>query len=219
MTKARRIKASLGLLALGMLLGASPLQAGMKKDIKKNIENLKHALGWDTINLTTVDADEEGRATFERENNAANIVERRTSYQANGNKNTQSVMVLSKTSKKILFTEKKTWNDKGDLDSDYTQDDVFKKDGRQMQGLIVDRNFKDGRLVAEMTKRYSADAAEWGLPLKKTISYYPDGDMKERITENPVGGEKTRETWSEKQGTLGRKSTTTKWNIPKSIWE
>ena len=210
---------TVGAMMAGLLLCAGALQAGLEKDLKKDVENIKHALGWDTINLTAIERDKEGRPTLERENNASNIVERRTSYQKNGNKDAQSVDVVSKSSKKSLFTEKKTWNDKGDLDSDLVQDDVFHRDGRQMKGLIVDRKFKDGKLVVETRKHFSPEAAEWGHPMKQSMKYYADGDLRERITEDPASDTKTRETWSAKEGALGRKSTTENWNASRHTWE
>jgi hypothetical protein len=218
MTAQIRGKRTATLLAV-LMMAAAGLHAGAERDIKKGFEDFKHALGWDTINLHSVEQDSAGRPTLERENNASNLVERKTSYQPNGNKDRQSVTVYSKSSKKRLFTEDKAWNDKGDLDSDRMQDDVFHKDGRQMRGLIIDKTFKDGRLVTELRKHYSAATDAWSLPLKQNIAYYADGDMRERITENPAGDERIRESWSEKEGVLGRKETTTRWNEPKSVWE
>lgn len=196
-------------------LGYGPLDAG----VRKNIENVKHALGWDTINLKTIEKDAALRPTLERENNLANRVERKTSYHANGKKKSQSVTVISKTGGKILYESKNEWDDSGTIQASYVQDDAYNANGRQTKGQIVEKKYQGERLSSEVKKKFSPATGDWAVTYKQAISYYEDGDLKERVTENPQTGDKERETWSEKQGALGRKESKKKWNASIKQWE
>jgi hypothetical protein len=208
-------KIALGLITVWFSLGGATLQAG----IKKSVENIKHALGWDTINLKIMERDPAGHPTWEHESNAANHVDRKTSYQKNGNKDWQTVTVVSKTNKKTLYVDKKIWDEKGDLESVRVQDDVFHGDGRQMKGQITEQKYQDGRLIDELKKRYSPMTRDWGVTSKQAITYYADGDMKERLTEYPPSDEKKRESWSEIKEALGRKVTMASWDSATGNWK
>jgi hypothetical protein len=207
-------RTALGLMTAILCLGGWTLQAGVKKDI----ENVKHALGWDTINLTVVEKDAAGRPTLEREINAANRVERKTSYFPNSKKASQTVTVVAKTTDKTLYTEKQDWNDDGTRKYSLVEDDNFIGKGKQTKGQILEKEFQNGNLTMELKKKYSHKKDNWDVTEKQTVSYYENGDMKERITETSPPEKKIRETWSEKKGTLGRKKTTHKWSTSKGEW-
>jgi len=214
---------SVGLAAAMLCFGASPAWAGVGKDLGKSIDKgmdeVQHALGWDTLNLKVVEQDASGRATLERDSNTINKIERRTSYHKNGNRDSQTVIVIAKASGKTLFTGKNDWSTKGDLENAHSQDDEFNGDGRQMKGLVVDKEMKHGRLMAETRKKFAAGTNSWGDDYKQTIAYYDDGDKKERLTEYPAADKKTREVWSEKKGAMGRKIHVSKWNSSTASWD
>ncbi|HTB21805.1 MAG TPA: hypothetical protein VK914_03770 [bacterium] len=201
--------------ALGVLcLGAGTARAGVRRDV----DEIKHALGWDTLTMTTINEDKAGRPTLERDGNLVNRVERRTDYFANGKKSEQTVEVTSKHSKKTLFTEKSVWSEDGAPVGVTIEDDAFNGDGRQMAGRIDDQQYSVGRLTHEVTKEYSAGTGQWGDTSRRTVSYFDDGDMKVRLTEFPASDEKTRETWGAKDGVLGRDKSTETWNSSRGAW-
>jgi hypothetical protein len=206
---------AMGLVAALLSVGAASAQASAKR----SLEEMKHALGWDTINLKVIEKDKAERATLEREDNAANRVERKTSYHDNGRKSAETVTVVSNGSGKTLYVGKKAWMESGDPASVTVEDDVFSDGGKQLKGVTVAKEFKYGRLVEEERKRYSAKKG-WSPSFKQTISYYEDGDMKERVTEELASKdkEKVRETWGPKLGDAGRKASTEKWNWTKGSW-
>jgi hypothetical protein len=206
------------MLAVLLCLGMGTARAGVQRDVDRDVDELKHALGWDTLNMKTVKEDGAGRPTLERDGNLVNRVERETSYFANGKKATQAVTVSGKKSKKTLYFGKKTWSEDGAPVDFSAEDDAFNGDGKQMRGHIDDRQYKNGRLAYELKKEYSAVTGQWGDTSRRTVSYFEDGDMKERITEEPASDEKTRETWGAKDGLLGRKEFTDTWDSSKGAW-
>jgi hypothetical protein len=214
MTKNIVGKIAMGVMVVCLGLGAESLKAGVGKELDK----MEHALGWDSLNLKRIEEDKAGRVTLERDSNAVNRMERVTSYHKNGRKAEQTFTVADRSNNKTLFTEKKEWSEHGRLQSDNIEDDVFNGDGKQMKGRIVEQQDEHGRLTSELTKEYSPVTSDWGVASKKTVSYYDGGDMKERITETPPSDEKTRESWGEKKGALGRKESTQTWNSARGSW-
>lgn len=197
-----------------LLVGGRVLDAGVRRDVDK----LKHALGWDTMNLKTLAENKAGQATLERDANLVNRVERRSAYFSNGKLSTQVTTVSDRKSKRTLYSGKKTWSEDGAPVSVAMEDDTFNGDGMQMAGRIDEQEFKGGRLFFEGKKEYSPGTGQWGDSSKQTITYFDDGDMKERLTEFPASDEKTRENWGKKDGVLGREETTMTWNSSKGTW-
>lgn len=203
-----------------LTLGGFPLHAdsiGHKLD--KGLGKMKHALGWDSMNLKTIESDSAGRPTLERDVNADNTVERVTSYHPNGRKKEQRLTVVTRKDKRLIYDEQESWEASGDLEHSYLQDDAYGKDGDQVRGSIREKTYEYGRLVKEVQKKYSPGADANKVVYVRTITYYDDGDMKERITERPLDGEKERETWSEEKGERGRLFKHVKWLPSKNDWE
>ena len=202
---------ALSVAALGF--ATAPAQASAKR----SFEELKHALGWDTINLKVITKDGGDRATLEREDNAANRVERKTSYHPNGRKADETVSVVSNGSGKTLYLGHKAWTDGGDPVSVVVEDDVYSDGGTLQKGLTVDKQFKFGRLISEERKRYSARQKDWSPAYRQEISYYDDGAMKERVTQDlrPDDKDKVRESWGEKAADGVRLARTEKWDWTK----
>jgi hypothetical protein len=209
----RTVKAGGWALALLLAFGAAPLQAKSKA-----WGNMKHALGWDAMNLTVVESDSAGRATLEREVNGANKVERATSWHGNGKMASRKTTVVSKESGKTLYTEKKNWDEAGNLEMAYEQDDEYKGD-EQVKGQIHEQQYADGRLTEETRKKWRPGSG-WELVYHQKISYYDDGDMKERVTEEPKEKEKKLETWGERENKLSqRKHDVKKWDEKTESWK
>jgi hypothetical protein len=215
MNKRTFLKLSTAAVAALLCFGSVNAQASVRRDM----DELKHALGWDTIDMKTVETDKAGRPTLERSDTLVNRVERRTSYFSNGAKDTEDVTVIARHSKKTLYSSKKSWNDNGDAVSADVEDDVFSRSGILRRGHNTEMDYQNGRLVGEVVKRYSASAGAWEDTRKQTISYYDDGDMKERVTEYLPSGGKTRESWGIKDGVLGRQETDSAWDVPKGVWD
>jgi hypothetical protein len=207
-------KTGLLIMALGFGLAAGGARAG----VSKAMGEMKHALGWDALNLKVVERDSGGRPTFERDSNGANKVERRTKYHGNGKKASQETLVVAKDSGKTLYTEKQSWDDSGRLEKIFVQDDDYHADGKQVRGENSEKEYDHGRLVKEVKKKYSAESGSWGTVYEQTVSYYDNGDMKERVTEEPPKDRKTKESWGDK-GAMGRKKTTHRWNASKNEWD
>jgi hypothetical protein len=211
-----------GAILLALMAGPDPATAeSLERKLDHGYGDVKHALGWDTASLRVVERDKAGNAVIERDSNASNDIERRTSYYENGNKKARSVVVVSKRGGKLLTEQKTTWGKAGQLESSYTQDNAFDKKGAQTQGLITERDYEGERLVHESGRAYSAEEKAWSIVHLEDISYFSDGDMKERIIEEPLTGNKERETWSESKGALGmgRKRSVQKWDLDKGSWE
>jgi hypothetical protein len=211
------------LMAALLCLGATAAHAGvirdLNKDLDRDVDNITHALGWDALDLRTVDQDEQGRPTLERSDNLVNLVERRTGYYSDGQASWQILTVVSQNSGKTLYYSKKTWLEDGKVDSNYSEDDLFNGDGKQMKGGILDLQYSGGLLTFKVRKRYSPVSDNWGFTLKQTFAYYNDGDLKERVSVDPSTDEQTRETWGVRRGTLGRKEYVEQWNSSRGVWE
>jgi hypothetical protein len=203
------------ILAVLLFLASAMLNAG----VLQSLENFKHSLGWDTFNLDLIEKDPAGRPTLERQNNTANLVERKTSYHANGQKNTQTFTVLAKGTDNMRTLDKRVWNENGNPESLFTQDNSFNSKGEQTQGQIIELSYNEGRLATETKKKFYNLTGDWALTYKQSISYYKDGDMKERVTERLPENNNKRETWSETKRSLGREQTTQKWNPSISQWQ
>jgi hypothetical protein len=201
--------------------GFEQLHAGVQKDVEvglqRDVDEMEHALGWDTLDLKVLQTGGHG-PTLERNTNAVNRISRTTSYFDNGEKAKQEVTVVDKSNEKTLYCGKKSWNSKGDLTKSYEKDDAFNGDGKQVKGHIVDSVMLHGRLVTELRKSYSPTTDSWGVTLKQQISYYDDGDMRERVTLRPAADEKTREHWSNKDRLVGRKEVTSSWDSSSGKW-
>lgn len=210
------------LLIPACLAFSAPLIAGAAKDLGRSIDRgmdkIQHALGWDTLTLGMVEQDAAGRPTIERDSNSQNRVERLTSYHKSGNRDTQTVTVLAKGSGRTLYSGKSTWSDKGDLESTHSEDLAYHGDGKQSKGRIVHQQFSLGRLMLETRQKYSPATQSWGEDYKQTLSYYEDGDMKDRLTERPGADKKTLEVWSVKKGALGRSLSLSRWDSSTGSW-
>jgi hypothetical protein len=223
MTKTPMLSLGLkGVLAASMLaLCTFSLEANtLTRKIDKGFGNMQHALGWDTVSLKTVNKDKEGRPTLERDENASNSIERTTAYHADGKKQNQWVTVVSKARGKSLTDEKREWNAQGELTQSSIQDNAFSAKGAQTKGEIHEKNYTNGKLTQEIKKEFLPKAKSWETVYMATISYYENGDMKQRLVEKPLSNEKVQQTWAEQEGAIGgRKETTQKWNIAKNMWE
>lgn len=215
MTKYTLSKLATGMMTALLCLGAVSAQASVHRDM----DELKHALGWDTLDMKTVEQDKAGRPTLEKSNTMVNRVERQTTYFSNGNKAEEVVTVIARHSKKTLYLSKKTWNDSGDLVSANVEDDAFSRSGEQLKGHNTEMDYQNGRLSSEVVRRYSASAGHWEDARRQEISYYDDGDMKERVTEYLPSGGKDRESWGAKDGVLGRQETDDAWDTLKNAWD
>jgi|GEM_PF-2369853 hypothetical protein len=215
------MKLLLAAAALSMAMGAVQLKANsVSQSLDKNYGELKHALGWDTVNLQTVEKDSQGRPTLERDSNAANKVERKTSYFSDGKLKTQWVTVISKSKELALTDIKKEWNQKGDLEHSFVQDNAYSRKGKQSKGQIDEENYTGKQLAQEIRKVYAPKEGSWKTVHMVTISYYEDGAIKQKLTEKPESGEKERETWSVDKSVSGeREKTIQKWNAANSSWE
>lgn len=203
---------------LALLGGFGLMAAGAEAGVSKAMGEMKHALGWDALNLKVAERDSAGRPTLERDFNGANKVERKTSYHGNGKKAEQETFVVAKDSGKTLYTEKQSWDDLGRLEKIFIQDDAYHADGKQVRGESSEKEYDHGRLVKEVKKKYSAETGSWGTIYVQNVSYYDNGDMKERVTEEPPRDKKTKESWGDK-GAMGRKKTTHQWNASKNEWD
>jgi len=213
-------KVLLGTTFAGIFLLLPGLHAdGVQVSVEKGVDELKHALGWDTLNMTTIEKDSFGRVTLERNNDLVNRVKRETTWFADGKKESETVSVIGKTSGRTLYFSKKAWGDDGNILSVDIEDNAFKSRKKQIGGQIEKQQYENGRLIAENHKHYSATSDGWNDTFKESILYFDDGDMKQRVTENPVTGEKSREIWGEKSGVLGRVETTQNWDNAKSVWD
>jgi hypothetical protein len=216
-------KVKTALMAALLCLGGASAQAGvirdLNKDLDRDLDNITHALGWDALVLKTVDRDEKGRPTLERSDNLVNLVERRTGYYYDGQAAWQTLSVVSQNTGKTLFYSKKTWLESGKPDSAYSEDDVFNGEGKQVKGSILDLQYNDGLLTFKVRKRYSPITDEWGFTLKQTMTYYNDGDLKERVSVDPSTDEQTRETWGVREGSLGRQKHVEQWDSSSGAWE
>ena len=203
-----------------LALGAAPLPAdSLGHKLDKGLGKMKHALGWDSMNLKTIEVDGGGRPTLERDVNADNTVQRITTYHPNGRKESQGLTVVSRANKKMLYEEKDSWDASGDIEHSYIQDDGFNKQGDQVKGSIREKDYEYGRLVKEVQQKYSPGADSNKVTFIRTITYYDDGEMKERITERPLDDDKQRETWIDEKSTLSSKGTHTRWVAAKGVWE
>ncbi len=207
--------------AMIMALGAVQVRANaVSRSLDKDYGELKHALGWDTVALKTVEKDSHDRPTLERDFNAANKVERKTSYFPDGKLKTQWVTVVSKSKDLTLTDIKKEWNHGGELEHSFVQDNAYNRKGKQDKGQIDEENYTGNKLAQEIRKVYEPKEGSWKTVHMVTISYYKDGDVKQKLTEKPQSGEKERETWSpDKAAAGGREKTTQKWNSTKASWE
>jgi hypothetical protein len=98
------------------------------------------------------------------------------------------------------------------------EDGGFKRNKSQSSGRIDDRRFLDGRLVYAATKEFSPATGQWRDTYRQTMSYFEDGDLRERITEDPVSDDKGKETWGAKNAVLGRVETSETWNSNTGAW-
>lgn len=216
-------KVKTALMAAMLCIGSASAQAGvirdLNKDLDRDLDNITHALGWDALVLKTVDRDEKGRPTLERSDNLVNLVERRTGYYYDGQPAWQTLSVVSQNTGKTLFYSKKTWLESGKPDSAYSEDDVYNGEGKQVKGSILDLQYNDGKLTFKVRKRYSPVTDEWGFTLKQTMTYYNDGDLKERVSVDPSTDEQTRESWGVREGSLGRQKHVEEWNSSSGAWE
>ena len=208
-----------GLLALA---AAGPLSANeTTHDIHQIFGNMKHALGWDTLNLKAVEKNDAGRPTLERTANAANKIERRTEYYGDGKKKkSQTVTVTAQDSGKVLTEEKKDWASSGKLERRLIQDNAYDDQGNQLKGEIHLKEYTDGRLTHQVKKRFLRDSGKWELLFEASFSYFSDGDLKERVKEEPLKGTKVRETWSAHENAVSkRKKTVQRWDGASKSWQ
>jgi hypothetical protein len=205
-----------GLLALWFFLGGL---SGLHAEVRKSLDDLKHALGWDSLKLSVVEKDAQGRPTLERYSGKDNLVARNTSYYPGGEKTSKTVTVVSKETDQTLYLERMDWLENGDLESVYMKDNLYNKKGNPTKSRINEKQYVNGQLTLNIKKKYSSESGDWTMLYKQTVRYYKNGNLKERITENPSSHEKERETWTEKRDSLGIKERTRKWDELKNSWE
>ncbi len=203
-----------GLMA-ALCLGAAALAGA---GIPKRVAAMEHALGWDSLSLKVIEKDADGRPTLEGESNSENRVARRTSYYPSGKKAAQTFTVVELATDKTLYLGKRDWIENGDLDSSYVRDDIFNEKGHPKRGWVNERHFRKGRLVMDVKRNYYPETGDWLVLYRQTLSYFDDGDLQERITENPPS-KKTWETWGPKEGGAARKLTLKKWNAAGKNWQ
>jgi hypothetical protein len=193
-----------------------PLPAG----VAKAMDEVRHAIGWDTLDLKTIETDRAGRPTLETHNNETNKVERKTRYHDNGKKADESVLVTTPDSGKLLYAGKKSWSEDGTLTYLYAEDGSFSPGGRQIKGSIDEKKFDgNGRMTAETKKAFSSRSQSWSQVYGQDLEYYYGGDLMSRVTDDKGSGEKTRESWSATVGVTGRKQSTQKWNAATDAWD
>jgi hypothetical protein len=192
-----------------------PLPAG----VAKAMDEVKHAIGWDTLELKTIETDRSGRPTLEMHNNQTNKVERKTRYHGDGKKACESVLVTTQGAGKLLYAGKKSWSEDGTLTYLYAEEGSFSPAGRQIKGSIDEKKYDDnGRMTAEMRKTFSGQTQSWIQVYGQDLEYYYGGDLMSRVTDDKSSGEKTRESWSATEGITGRKQSTQKWDATAAAW-
>jgi hypothetical protein len=203
-----------------MTLSGLPLRAGsIGQELDKSLGKLQHALGWDSLNLKVLEANEGGQPLLERDVNAENTVERVTSYHPGGRKEGQRLTVVSRSGKQLLYEKRSAWDSSGDIAHRYLQDSSFDTRGGQTKGSLSEEDYEYGRLTKERLQAYSPGSGANQTYFLQTVTYYDDGDMKERITEKPLENVKERETWGETKGAEGRSWATSKWAAFKGAWD
>lgn len=194
--------------------------ASLERQLDNDFVSMKHAIGWDTLNMKTLRADSSGRPTLERSSDGPNRVIRKTTYFDNGNREVQTVSVVSKANRKELYSGEQKWNSAGDLAYSSSADNAYNQAGNRTLGETQVQNYENGKMTKEVKTHELPGSRRQRTTLVETVSYFDDGDMEQRIIEKPQTGEKTRETWSEAKGTMGmRTETTQNWIPSKGVWQ
>lgn len=202
------------LLALSLAWAGSRLWAG----VSDRIDSMRHALGWDSLSLKVQEKDSSGRPTLEGETKGGNRMSRVTVYYPSGKKLSQIFTVVEIATDKTVYLGKRDWIESGDLDSSYVRDDIFNAKGHPQRGWINERHFRRGHLVMEVRRNYAPETGDWTTQYRQTLSYYDDGDLQERITENSPTKKKW-ESWGEKAEGKTRKASVKNWNRTLNVWE
>jgi hypothetical protein len=145
-------------------------------------------------------------------------VVRQTLRYADGSKSQQTTRVLSEFPGEPplnILTDR--WNRAGGLVFSLREVDALGDSGARTGGTRVTQNLAHGRIVKETWESWNVSMKSWLVTRNITVSYYADGDMKERVTENILANRKADEQWGEK-GPLGRVKTVRHWNASTQAW-
>jgi hypothetical protein len=143
---------------------------------------------------------------------------RNTQHFGDGSKSEQVTRVLSAfPGSPPLNVRTDRWNRAGELV--YTQREIDKLDdsGARVIGSRDTQDLEHGRTVDETVETWNQSMKSWLVTRSSTVTYYPDGDMKERITENIKANRKSDERWGPK-GPMGRVKTVRHWDAAAKAW-
>ena len=87
----------------------------------------------------------------------------------------------------------------------------------RVKGSRDTQDLEHGRTVDETVETWNQSMKSWLVTRSSTVTYYPDGDMKERITENIKANRKSDEFWGPK-GPMGRVKTVRHWDAAAKAW-
>lgn len=147
-----------------------------------------------------------------------NLVDRKEVHYPGDGKASREITVRSNLKGKgILSDVKERWDRAGNLTYRSRQSNTLNADGVQVSGERSKSDFEQGRLTRETAERWDPDFRGWLETRVSTSSYYANGDMRQRVTEQPALNKKTEETWGP-PGALGRKKTTLLWDVRAHRW-
>ncbi|HTA16584.1 MAG TPA: hypothetical protein VK786_02430 [bacterium] len=143
---------------------------------------------------------------------------RNTKHYQDGSKSEQVTRVLSPfPGSPPLNVLTDQWNRGGELVLSQREIDKLDDSGVRIKGSRDTQDYEHGRTVEETVESWNPSMKSWLVTRSSTVSYYPDGDMKERITENIKANRKSDERWGPK-GPAGRVKTVRHWDAARQAW-
>jgi len=145
-------------------------------------------------------------------------VYRNTLHYGDGSNSEQVTRVLSPfPGSPPLNVRTDRWNRAGEMVFSEREIDGLDDSGVRIKGNRVTRNLVHGRTVKETVETWNPSMKSWLVTRSSSVTYYPDGDMKERITENIKANRKADERWGPK-GPMGRVRTVRHWDAATKDW-
>jgi hypothetical protein len=146
------------------------------------------------------------------------MVDRKEVHYPGDGKASREITVRSNLKGKgILSDVKERWDRAGNLTYRSRQNNTLNADGVQVGGERITSAFTQGLVTREIAERWDPDFKGWLETSVSTEAYYDNGDLRQRITEEPAFNRKTQENWGS-LGLQGRKKTTRLWNKGSHRW-
>lgn len=197
--------------------GAGVDQAASK--VEKAMDKLSHVLGTEKRSLKVLETEvRSGKPTLERGLDGVDRTERRTAYHPNGRIYSQETREFLGSSDVTTYVEKNVWDNGGKLLLQVRESVAF-DNGVQTSGEGWQKDFKDGKERSEVKRRWTVETRAWVDFYKQVTAYYPNGEMKVRVTEDKDSKATSRETWGGRKADGGRDKSTQTWNGAAKRWD